>query len=159
MFSLYPIPTSWLQAAAEQLKEELITVSCTCRVPSLLLLLCIFIYKLAVSGGKESRWHQTNSDNWHSNVSVPLSINTVEVEICWPLSSATLHSWEIPQGSKIVFWWGLEVYGAVSTSNATGRAPGEGGWGNQNSLANQCGSILKSTWLWRPVVLQMWQAG
>lgn len=33
---------------------------------------------------------------------MPLSINTVEVEICWPLSSATLHGWEIPQDAGIV---------------------------------------------------------
>lgn len=94
-FSLYPIPTSWLQAAAEQWKEEL-TVSCICRAPSF-----PFVY-IQISngwGGKKSQ--QINSLNWH-RVSVPLSINMVEVEICWPLSSATLHGWESPQGAGIV---------------------------------------------------------
>lgn len=35
---------------------------------------------------------------------MPLTINTVEVEICWPLSSATLHGREIPQGAGIFIW-------------------------------------------------------
>lgn len=39
---------------------------------------------------------------------MPLSVNTAEVEICWPLSSATPHGWEIPQGAGIVLGRGVE---------------------------------------------------
>lgn len=56
---------------------------------------------------------------------MPFSINTVEVEICWPLNSATLHGWEIPQGAGIILaGWGVKVYGAASTPDATGRSEG-----------------------------------
>lgn len=77
---------------------------------------------------------------------MPLSVNTAEVEICWPLSSAMPHGWEIPR-CRDYFGegGGVKVYGAMSTPDATGRAPDEGDYGKHNLLAKYCDSLLKST--------------
>lgn len=143
--------TPSLKADFKQQQSSWRRTHCLLYLQGSLLPLCIYTNS---NGWGKKKSQQINSLIWHA-VSMPLSINRVEVEICWPLSSAT--AWlGNPTRCRDCFGRRVQVYEAVSTPDATGRAPAEGGWIKQNSLAKQCGSILNSTWhrFWRPVVLQ-----
>lgn len=107
-------PALTLTASSSRMAEgRPCNISYVCKAPSSPVV-CI-----RTNNREESQWYQISSFNSLA-VSMPLNINRVKLEICWCLSTTTLHGGESPQDAGMK----LQV-----SPGAKGSSPDEGNWG------------------------------